>query len=120
MLELRGLQHVAVNATDLAASRAFYVDVLGLVELDRPDFGFPGLWLGLPDGRAIHLVEVPHDAHTGYHFALEVADVHAAVAALRERGLDVGDAFELTTGSGLQAFLTDPSGNVVELNQPTA
>ena len=113
-----GLQHVAVNATDLAASRAFYVDGLGLTELDRPDFGFPGLWLGLPDGRAVHLVEVPHEAHTGYHFALEVSDVDATVADLRAKGIEAGDAFELTPGSGRQAFLHDPAGNVVELNQP--
>jgi len=119
MIELTGLQHVAVNATDLAASRAFYVDVLGLTELDRPDFGFPGAWLGLPDGRAVHLVEVPHEAHTGYHFALEVADMDAAIAALRTAGVEVSDAFELTAGSGRQTFLNDPAGNVVELNQPT-
>ena len=119
MIELQGLQHVALNATNLAESRAFYVDALGLAELDRPDFGFPGLWLGLPDGRAVHLVEVPHEPHSGYHFALEVADVDAAVTTLRAAGIEVSDAFELTPGSGRQAFVNDPAGNVVELNQPT-
>jgi catechol 2,3-dioxygenase-like lactoylglutathione lyase family enzyme len=119
MIDLTGLQHVAINASNLAESRAFYVDTLGLRELDRPDFGIPGLWLGLPDGRAVHLVETPHEAHAGYHFALEVPDVQAAVDQLRAEGVTISDPFELIPGSGLQAFVNDPAGNVVELNQPT-
>ena len=113
------MQHVALEVGDLDAAQRFYVDVLGLTVLDRPDFGFPGLWLGLPDGRAVHLIEGHRPAHTGHHFALQVDDVDQAVASLRDRGVDVPDPFETATGSGRQAFLADPSGNVIELNQPT-
>ena len=47
-----GLFHVAVKTNDLAATVAFYTRVLGLREVPRPDFGYPGAWLGvaLPGG----------------------------------------------------------------------
>jgi glyoxylase I family protein len=112
------MQHVALEVGDLDAAKSFYVDVIGLSVLERPDFGFPGLWLGLPDGRAVHLIEGHRPAHTGHHFALEVSDVSAAVEALRSKGVDVPDPFETAAGAGQQAFLKDPSGNVIELNQP--
>ena len=118
MIGVTGVQHVALEVGDLDAAQAFYVDVIGLTVLDRPDFGFPGLWLGVPDGRLVHLIEGQRPAHPGHHFALEVADIDTAVAALRAKGVDVRDPFETTPGAGQQAFLTDPSGNVIELNQP--
>jgi len=51
-----GLAHVAIKAADMPATIAFYVRVLGLQEVPRPPFDFPGAWLGTPDGDAlIHL-----------------------------------------------------------------
>jgi glyoxylase I family protein len=45
-----------------------------------------------------------------------VADLNATVARLREEGLSVGDPSPV--GTGRQAFVRDPSGNLVELHQP--
>jgi catechol 2,3-dioxygenase-like lactoylglutathione lyase family enzyme len=118
VIGVTGLQHVALEVGDLDAARAFYVDLFGMTVLDRPDFGFPGLWLGLPDSRMVHLIEGSRAAHPGHHFALQVDDVHASVATLRGCGIEVADPFETAPGAGLQAFLHDPSGNVIELNQP--
>jgi glyoxylase I family protein len=119
MIGVTGVQHVALEVSDLEAARRFYVDLLGFRVLERPDFGFPGLWLGLPDGRAVHLIEGRGEAHHSHHFALQVDDVDAAVVALRQAGVEVRDARESAPGSGRQTFLTDPSGNLIELNQPT-
>ena len=118
MIGVTGMQHVALEVGDLDAARTFYLEVLGLTELERPDFGFPGLWLGLPDGRAVHLIEGQREPHTGHHFALQVDDADAAVAALRSHGIEVRDPKESAPGSGRQTFFTDPSGNLIELNQP--
>ena len=41
---------------------------------------------------------------------------NAAVAHIRDRGVKVSEP--QTVGPGRQAFLRDPSGNLVELNQP--
>ena len=116
---LQSVQHVALNVTDLAEARRFYLDGLGLTEIDRPDFGVPGLWMAC-GATQIHLVEVEaNDPAPGQHFAFQVDDMDAVLADLRAKGVDVSDPFELTPGAGRQAFFNDPSGNLIELNQPT-
>lgn len=51
-------------------------------------------------------------------FALEVADLEASVARLREAGVEFRN--EIVTGvGGKQILVRDPSGNVIELFQPT-
>ncbi len=51
-----GLAHVAIKAADLAATIAFYSKVIGLQQVPRPPFDFPGAWLGLSSGEAlVHL-----------------------------------------------------------------
>jgi len=50
-----GLFHLAIKTSNLDATRAFWVQVIGLREVARPDFGFPGAWLACPQpgGQAI-------------------------------------------------------------------
>jgi catechol 2,3-dioxygenase-like lactoylglutathione lyase family enzyme len=55
----------------------------------------------------------------GQHLALRVDDLDAAVAELEAAGVKVRRS-EYMTGAGRQAFLRDPSGNRIELNQPDA
>src|SRR6266581_3935292 len=52
---VHGLYHIAIKTDDLAATRKFWVDIIGLREFPRPDFGYPGAWLGCtqPGGLAI-------------------------------------------------------------------
>ena len=111
-----GVHHVSINVSDAAAAIAFYTDVLGLtVRTDRPDFDFAGAWLNLGD-QQVHLLEIDVPDQKGQHFAVRVADIDAAVAHIRDRGVKVSEP--QTVGPGRQAFLRDPSGNLVELNQP--
>ena len=116
-LEL-GVHHVGLNVKDLKACRRFYVDVLGLEVLPRPDFGFPGAWLQ-SGNQQIHLLQQAEfqDPLAGQHFAFEVADLDAAIEELRGLGVQVSDAFDIPD-VGRQAFLHDPDGNGIELNQP--
>ena len=44
-MQMKGIHHVSINVKDVPESIKFYVDVLGLEQLARPDFGFPGAWL---------------------------------------------------------------------------
>ncbi len=111
-----GVHHVSLNVSDVASARAFYVDVLGLTErTDRPDFAFGGAWLNV-GGQQIHLIEAPVPEANGQHVALQVEDLDAVIVELRERGIKVSRA--VVVGTGLQSFLHDPCGNMVELNQP--
>jgi glyoxylase I family protein len=119
MDSLVGVHHISVNVSDNAVAARFYIDVLGFKELERPDFGVPGTWLEMADGRQVHLIEVvSHEAPDGQHFALRVSDIDVAVAELRGHEVEVNDPYELP-GAGRQAFFKDPSGNLIELNQPT-
>jgi catechol 2,3-dioxygenase-like lactoylglutathione lyase family enzyme len=112
------VHHVSITVSDAEVARAFYVDVLGLSEReDRPDFGFAGAWLDA-GGQQVHLIQGPPPDDRGQHFALHIADMDAVVAELRGRGVRVSDP--VPVGAGRQAFLSDPSGNTVELMEPGA
>jgi glyoxylase I family protein len=111
-----GVHHVSINVDDVDAALGFYVDVLGLtVRPDRPDFPFPGAWLDA-GGQQVHLIGGTPPTDNGQHFALGVSDLDAVIDEIRGRGIDVSSA--VPVGTGRQAFLHDPSGNKVELNQP--
>src|SRR5262249_13042171 len=58
-LAIDTLQHVNIRCIDAAASRDFYVQVIGLKEGYRPPFNFPGHWLYLGEVAVIHLVQKP-------------------------------------------------------------
>jgi catechol 2,3-dioxygenase-like lactoylglutathione lyase family enzyme len=114
-MEPLAIHHVAINVRNLHEALEFYEDDLGLVRrTDRPDFGFGGSWLDA-GGQQLHLIEAEPPANVGQHFALRVADLGATIAQLRSAGHSVSDPSPV--GNSLQAFLSDPSGNVVELHQ---
>jgi glyoxylase I family protein len=113
-----GVHHVSINVRDAAESIEFYTGVLGLTaRTDRPDFAIGGAWLDI-GGQQVHLIEADVPDNCGQHFAVEVADLDAAVAELRERGVDVGDPSGV--GTARQSFLFDPSGNMIELHEPAS
>jgi glyoxylase I family protein len=117
-MQISGVHHVSLNVTDAAVSTRFYVDVLGLTERsDRPDFDFDGAWLQVGD-QQVHLLEVadfvPPD---GQHFALHVDDLDAVRDGLIERGVTVSEPKRLADICR-QCFFKDPTGNLIELNQP--
>jgi catechol 2,3-dioxygenase-like lactoylglutathione lyase family enzyme len=116
-MKLQGVHHVSLNVRDVEEARRFYVEVLGLEEIPRPAFPFPGAWLR-SGGQEIHLIrQEGQRAPEGQHFAFHVDDVDGAAAALAARGVAVGGPMDVP-GAGRQAFLRDPSGNLIELNQP--
>lgn len=116
-MELLDVHHVSLNVDDVDRADTFYTDVLGLTTIDRPDLGVRGRWLRC--GRTeVHLIEVgsEHQAPDGQHLAFQVADVDRARDEIRAAGVDVTEVMDI--GAGRQAFLSDPAGNLIELNQP--
>ena len=107
---------MSINVGDVDAAVRFYTEVLGLTARgDRPDFGIGGAWLDAGP-QQLHLIEAEVPANKGQHLALRVEDLDAVIAELRGRSVEVSDASPV--GTGRQAFLNDPSGNLVELHQP--
>ena len=113
-----GVHHVSLNVADAAQSTRFYVEILGMRQReDRPTFAFEGAWLE-SGGQQIHLLEVPDFVPPrGQHFALRVADIDAAREHLVAHAVEVSEPAE-QAGICRQCFFRDPTGNLIELNQP--
>ena len=114
---VRDLHHVSINVADVERAAAFYVDVLGMDRLPRPDFGFAGAWLGFGGDRQVHLIEAAVPEDRGQHFAFQVDDIDAVVATLRASGTEVRGPMPVGSTPARQAFFHDPDGNRLELNQ---
>ena len=111
-----GVHHVSINVRDATEGVTFYTEVLGLTtRTDRPDFAIGGAWLDIGD-QQVHLIETDVPVNCGQHFAIRVADLDGTIAELRGRDIEVGDPS--IVGTGRQAFLTAPSGNLIELHEP--
>lgn len=115
---VRDLHHVSINVTDMDAALHFYVDVLGLEVLPRPELGIGGAWLAVGDGRQVHLIQVPVPPDMGQHFAFLVDDIDTTVATLTDAGVDVRGPIGVGDTGARQAFFADPDGNRLELNEP--
>jgi len=121
---ISSLNHVAVCVTEIERSKRFYGGVLGLKEIARPPFPFEGAWYELADGRQFHLIvhdrplalrgTTEIDPRDG-HLAFAVADFEGTVAHLQAAGIEcVVRPDNITPWK--QVYVTDPDGNVIELN----
>jgi lactoylglutathione lyase/glyoxylase I family protein len=121
---IKGLAHICFTVKDLDASVAFYRDLVGL----KPAFDFVnekgerfGVYLAFGGRSFIELFKgsaLPAQGQSYQHCCLEVADINAAVAALRAKGIEVTDV-TLGGDQTWQAWLADPDGNRIELHQYT-
>jgi catechol 2,3-dioxygenase-like lactoylglutathione lyase family enzyme len=122
-----GLFHLAIKTADLEATRDFWIGVIGLREVPRPDFGYPGAWLACPQpgGQAIVHIYAGGPA-LGSQGRIEpgtAAIDHVSLActgfqAYRARFARAGLAWRefLVPGTSLwQLFVYDPSGVQLEL-----
>jgi catechol 2,3-dioxygenase-like lactoylglutathione lyase family enzyme len=134
-MPLRTLDHCSIRTVKLEKSRKFYIDVLDMVEGDRPDFPFPGTWLYVDGHTVIHLVGVDPNDPRGLveylggdidpetlngsgsfdHIAFRATAAPTMIERLtknnvsyRERHVPNMDLYQL--------FLEDPNGITIELN----
>ncbi|MCM0021235.1 MAG: hypothetical protein NBV67_14680 [Tagaea sp.] len=126
-MPLTGLFHIAIKTADLAATKRFYCEVMGLLEVPRPPFGFPGAWLALPmpGGSAIIHVYAGDAAKDGSghvpvgtsaidHVSITASGYHEFRARFERYGLPYREF--LVPGRTLwQLFVYDPSGVQLEL-----
>jgi catechol 2,3-dioxygenase-like lactoylglutathione lyase family enzyme len=121
------LDHVTFVVKDLASSRRFYVDVLGMREVPRPAFSFAGCWFQA-GATLIHLilehdlsgpagfpVEVLQRSTRNHHIAFAVPDARTAAAQLQAAGIPLMDDARLRPDGAVQVFLLDPDNHVIEL-----
>ena len=122
-MKTRGAHHASLVVGDTERSKRFYGDLLGLEEIERPDFGIPGVWYQAGSIQ-LHLVQPPAGVDLGSrpadftvfaaHLAFEVDDCEAVAAALESEGFEVRGR---GSPSG-QLFAQDPDGNLIEFIRP--
>ena len=131
-MPLTELNHYFVRANDLERSKRFYCEVLGLQQMPRPNFEFPGYWLGVGGKIQVHMG--PHGIpDAGAHYmgttarsATDNAGVvdHIAFSATDPKELDerlkamkVPARKRYRPEIGLfQMFVKDPDGLTIEIN----
>mgnify|MGYP003585893222 FL=1 len=128
-LQIAGIHHVAIIASDYARSKHFYTQVLGLPvvhETYRAERQSHKLDLQLPDGTQLELFSFPAppprpsypEACGLRHLALRVADMQASVALLAAHGVAVEPVRVDPFTGALFTFLADPDGLPIELVGP--
>lgn len=132
---IASLHHVSLPVTDLERSRRFYREVLGLAEIARPPFDFPGAWFALGSGgQQLHLIAGGSTTPTyrgakavdsrDIHFAVRVDSFAAAQRALERLGYSetAGDPLlrmklnPRATAGFPQIYILDPDHHVIEIN----
>ena len=109
------LLHVNVEVTDVDRALAFY-RLFGLTEIERQGTpGRAGAWFSFPDGCQLHISLGSSPAPGRQHFAIRVADLAAARAAIEAAGAPIEREREIP---GMTRFFTrDPDGNRIEIVQ---
>lgn len=131
IFKIETIHHVSIPVTDLDRSKRFYGEVLGLKEIERPPFDFPGAWYQLGD-RQLHLIV--HGRSTfregkgvdsrDIHFAIRVNSYRETRGFLRSKGFqpESDDEFRKIKGNPKatagwpQLYIMDPDRNVIEFN----
>ena len=110
-----GLSCLAAETCDLAATGAFYADILGL---DVTAEGSDWLALAVPGGQHLAFQQVHAlspamiGPYFGRHFAFHVDDdtFHAIVGRLRAAGIAEGDALGRNVPGEYASYFYDPNG----------
>lgn len=109
------LDHITVTtpATLEQAVVAWYRELLGLEELDKPEGTRPqGAWFRLGD-QQLHISIDEHNPHKSAHFGVVVDDFDRVVERLRAMGCHIEQAREIA--GRRRCFTRDPAGNGVEI-----
>ncbi|GAA4831858.1 VOC family protein [Paenibacillus vulneris] len=123
MMTIEGIHHVSVCVRDLERSKAFYKNIIGLQEIERPPFDFPGAWYSLGSGgQQLHLIV--HNGETlregeihtrDGHFAIRVRSYKEAIQWLNQNGIP-HEARPYPKAGFPQIYVLDPDRNIIEIN----
>jgi catechol 2,3-dioxygenase-like lactoylglutathione lyase family enzyme len=102
--------HIVIYSRDPDADRTFFKDILGLRSVDA---GHGWLIFAVPAAEvAFH----PHDQNNKHEIFFTCDDLHAEIAALKSKGVQLGEISEQRWGTLTTISL--PSGASIGLYQP--
>jgi catechol 2,3-dioxygenase-like lactoylglutathione lyase family enzyme len=124
---VHGLFHAAIKTANLTTTVHFYCQILGLKQVERPDFGYPGAWLACPTPGGQAIVHIyaggPALGATGVapigtsaidHLSLACSGFHSFKERFQQNQLSWRE-FLVPATSLWQLFVYDPSGVQLEL-----
>ena len=114
-IRLRAVNHVTYNVVDKHRALRFWEDILGIKQIPSQVESDRILWLQLPDGTMVHLIEnVAGISIPSHHAAFEVDDIDGLWNDIRSKGIETT---EITTRKdGQREFkLDDSEGNRIEI-----
>ena len=132
---IRSVNHIAIIVSDVGRSLAFYTEIIGFQQIQRPNFDRHGAWLTMGN-LELHLIKGVPNAPSGRdlivsHIALDTDEPHKVLEKLLEyevpfrQNISVPDpnkarenlveAFENSEGKITQYFVRDPDGYYLEL-----
>lgn len=136
-MPLSHIEHFLIQSADMAATRDWYVRVLGMREGPHPDFKFPVCWLYLGEKDIVHLTAGGKDVSENRkrylgqqsedlqgsgvvdHIAFRCTGLREMLQHLRREGVPFTQ--RQVSDQGLyQLFLLDPNGVKIELNYAAA
>ena len=126
------LNHYLLRANDLERTKDFYVNVLGFEVMPRPDFPFPGYWLGINGKIQVHMGQAgvpnsdlyylgsPRNAaknNSGVidHVAFLATEPEKFVKHFKALGIQCRPR-SFPESKLFQLFIQDPDGLTIELN----
>lgn len=117
-VQVKGLDHVVVNASDVERSLAFYTDVLGLTperveEWRRGDTFFPSVRLN--ETTIIDLFPAERTGENVHHFCLVIEPTDLDALAREFPESQRADGLFGAQGYASSLYVKDPDGNLVEL-----
>ncbi len=122
MPKVTGIDHIqlAMPAGGESLGRKFYVDLLGLIEIPKPEnlAKRGGAWFQC-GSMQLHLgVEADFQPAKKAHPALLVDDLRALIEQLEFNGYTI--KYDEPLAGFERAFISDPFGNRIELLEPCA
>ncbi len=132
-MALTNIDHYLIQTADMAASRDWYVRVLGMTEGPHPDFKFPVCWLYANGKDVLHISEGGKNVSENRlkylgqesqetrgsgvidHIAYRATGLEETIEHLNPEGVEYTKR-QVDAEASFQLFLKGPDGVKIELN----
>ena len=117
-VRLKAVNHVTYNVRDKELAARFWEEVLGVKRIPKQVDSDHIIWLQIPSGAMVHLIETSDGPSIpSHHGAFEVDDIEAELKRLEGLGAEVLEG-PIKTATGLSiAFIQAPDDVRIEVMQ---